>query len=58
MKILEVVGLDNRGEYALVHVIMEDGLEAEVYIGGDCETYFHKNKIKAFVKRPKPKLDK
>ena len=52
MKILKVQGMTNNGSYALIHVLMEDGLEAEVYVGGDCETYHHHGKNKAFVKRP------
>lgn len=52
-KIIEVEGMENRGEYAKVHVILEDGTEAEIFVGGDVEVYFHKGQIKAFIKRPK-----
>lgn len=55
MKIKEIVGLDNKGSYGLVHVVLEDGTEATVYVGGQVETFFHKGAIKAFVmRRPNP----
>lgn len=52
MRIIEVVGLEKRGEFGLVHVVLEDGTEGAVYVGGDVEVYFHKGQIKVFVKRP------
>ncbi len=45
--------MENRGAYALINVLMEDGTEAVVYCGGDCEVYFDKGKVKAFVKKVK-----
>lgn len=41
----------NDGEYAVVYVQMEDGLECGVTVGGECETFFHKGVARAFVKR-------
>lgn len=52
-KVKEVVGMINKGSYGLVEVIMEDGTEASIYCGGDCEVYFDKSVVKAWVKRPK-----
>lgn len=56
-RIKEIVGCEDKGSYALVHVIMEDGLEAVVYVGGECETYFHKGRATAFVKKTKTTID-
>lgn len=57
-KILEVLRMHNKGSYALVDVVMEDGTEAYVWIGGDCEVFFDKGRIKAFVKKPPKAGDK
>ena len=45
--------MDNKGKYAIVHVLLSDGSEAEVYVGGLVDSWFDEdwNKIKAFVKR-------
>ena len=52
MSVIEkVIRMENKGNYSLVHVRMSDGLEAQVYVGGECETYLHRGVIKAFVKR-------
>ena len=51
-KIVKVIRLQKFDTYGIVHVQVDDGSEAEVYIGGDCEVYFHHNKIKAFIKKP------
>lgn len=50
-KILKVVGMDNKGDTAIVHVIMEDGLECTIWIGGECETYFWNGQSRAFVRK-------
>ena len=52
-KIIKILGMDNRKDYAIVHVVLEDGTEATTYIGGDCEVFFHKGQIKAYIKRSK-----
>lgn len=52
-RIIEVIGMDNKGASAKVHVVLDDGTEAEVYIGGSVEVYYHKERIKAYVKRRK-----
>jgi len=54
-KIKKVLRMEKRndGDYAIVYVQMEDGLEAGIAIGGECEVYFHKGVAKAFVKRGK-----
>jgi hypothetical protein len=52
-KIISVIHFQNKGDYALVNVLLEDGTEAQVYIGGECEVFFHKGTVKAFVKKTK-----
>lgn len=52
-KIIKIVGMENRKEYGIVHVILDDGEEANVYVGGSVEVYLHKGQIKAFVKKSK-----
>jgi hypothetical protein len=54
-KIKEIIGMDNKGSHALVHVITDDGTECTIWIGGQVELFFdHKyNKVKAFVKKVK-----
>lgn len=52
-KIIQVEGMTNKTTHGLVSVILDDGTEAEVYVGGACEVFFHKGKIKAFVKKGK-----
>jgi hypothetical protein len=53
-KIAKIIHTENKGNHAIVHVQMEDGTEAQIYCGGECEVYFdHRfNKVKAWVKRP------
>ena len=51
-KIIEIIGCDNKVKYANVHVLLDDGTEAEVWVGGNVEVYFDKGKIKAFVRKP------
>lgn len=55
MKIIEVIGVENKVSYANVHVLLDNGEEAIVWVGGNVDVYFDAthNKIKAFVKRPK-----
>jgi hypothetical protein len=50
-KIKKVLQVINKGDYALVYVLTEDGDEATIYCGGEVELFFHKGQIKAFVKR-------
>lgn len=52
-KIKKILHFENNDSYALVHVLMEDGLEAVVFVGGECETYLNKGRISAFVKKVK-----
>lgn len=51
VKILKVIGMVNKGSYAVVTVLTDEGDEAETYIGGSVEVYYHHGKIKAFVKK-------
>lgn len=50
-KIINIVGMENRKDYALVHVVLDNGEECVVYIGGSVEVYLNKGRISAFVKR-------
>ena len=50
-KVIEIIGCENKVTYAIVHVLLDDGTEAEVYVGGDVEVFLHRDKIKAFVKK-------
>lgn len=52
-KIKQVVGMDNRGDYAIVHVILDDGTEGQAIVGGSCEVYYYKGQIRVHVKRNK-----
>lgn len=49
--ITKIIGLKKFDDYGIVTVQLDDGSEAEVFIGGQCEVYFHHGKIKAFVRR-------
>lgn len=52
--IRKVLRMENRGEYAIVYVLMEHGDEEyKIYVGGDCETYFHKGTLNAYIKKGK-----
>lgn len=51
VKIAEIQHIENNDSYATVFVLLDDGTEAQVYVGGSCEVYFDHNVIKAFVKR-------
>ena len=48
--------MDNKYAYAKVHVILDDGEDAEIYIGGEVEVFYHHERIKAYVKRNKSKV--
>lgn len=52
-RIKEIVGCENRGKYALVHAILEDGTEVQIYNGGNVEVFFDHGVVKAFVKKTK-----
>ena len=53
MKIIKIEHFENKGEYGVVHVLLNDGTEAEVWVGGEVVVYYHKNRVKAFIKRRK-----
>lgn len=50
-RITKILHMQNKGNYALVNVLMEDGTEAVIFCGGDCEVFFDKGVVKAFVKK-------
>lgn len=50
-KITKILHMQNKGDYALINVLMDDGLEAVVYVGGACEVFFSHGRINAFVKK-------
>lgn len=53
-KIIKVEGMVNKGTYGIVHVVLEDGTEATVWVGGDVEgPFYNKEQVKVFVKRKK-----
>lgn len=52
-RIVEILHMQNKGSYALINVLMDDGTEAVVFCGGDCEVYFNKGRVSAFVKKGK-----
>jgi len=54
-RIKSVVGAVNHGAYATVSVVLEDGTECEVYVGGDVEVFYDAthHRVKAVVKRRK-----
>lgn len=54
-KIAKVLRMENKGDSAKVFVMMEDGTEGYVYIGGDCEVFLHHGQIKVFIKKGAPK---
>lgn len=54
--IKRILHFEDKDSYGVAHVLLDDGTEAQVYIGGDVEVFFHKQTIKAHVKRNK--LDK
>ena len=53
-RIAEIQHVDNRGTYAIVHVLLEDSVEGTVYVGGDVEYWLSKGgAINVRVKRQK-----
>lgn len=50
-RIKEILHTDNKGAYALVNVLLDDGEEAVVWVGGEVEVYLHRGIVKAHVKR-------
>ena len=54
-RIKKIIRCENKGETAVIHVQLEDGLVAEVWVGGSVEVYHDPahDKIKAFVKKTK-----
>lgn len=54
-RVKAILHLEDKGDYAIVHVLLSDGTEAEIYNGGEVEVRFDEKhgKIKAFVKRRK-----
>jgi hypothetical protein len=51
-RIVKVNGLTNKGSYGLVEVVLDDGTEANVWVGGQVEVFYDREQIKAWVKRP------
>ena len=56
-KIIRWLGADDHGEWAVNHVLLEDGQECEIWVGGDVTVFYHNGKIKAYVKRRKGLID-
>ena len=52
-KIIKVLKHQTRyyEDYCVVAVLLDDGTEATVRVGGDVEVFFHHGQIKAVVKR-------
>lgn len=52
-KIIKVLKHQTRyyEDYCVVAVLLDDGTEATIYIGGECEVFFSKGQVKAHVKR-------
>ena len=50
-KITKILHLDNRDTYCLVNVLLDDGTEAVVAVGGEVEVGLHKGVIAAWVKK-------
>lgn len=40
-------------QYLLVNVLLDDGTEAQVVVGGQVEVFFHRGVVKAYVKKTK-----
>lgn len=53
VEIIKILHAENYGEYMVVHVRLDDGEEAQVWVGGEVEVFYHKGTIKAYVKRRK-----
>ncbi len=51
--IKQIQHVENKGTYLRVHVLMADGTEAQVFVGGECEVYLDHGVVKAFVKKKK-----
>lgn len=51
----KILHIEDHKTYAVVHVRLSDGMEAQIFVGGEVETFFDPkhNKIKAYVKRTK-----
>lgn len=54
-KIIEIIGCDNKGKFANIHVLLDDGSEGVVYVGGSVEVHYDPahDRIKCFVKKEK-----
>jgi hypothetical protein len=54
-KITQILGATNYGTYCIVEVLLDNGEEGEVYVGGGVENYFDPKygKNKCFVKKKK-----
>lgn len=52
-RIIEIIGVENNGNHANIHVLLDDGTEGVVWVGGKVDVHFDDkhNKIKVFVKR-------
>lgn len=52
-EIKEIQHVENHKSYLIVHALTDEGDEVSVFVGGQIEIYYHKGKIKAYVKRNK-----
>ncbi len=52
-RIKQILHMQNKGDKALVNVLLDDGTEAVVYVSGDVEVFFHKGIVRAYVKKGK-----
>jgi hypothetical protein len=52
-RIIKIIRLVNKKTYGVAYVQLDDGSEAEIFIGGDVETFYDEryNKVKAVIKR-------
>jgi len=51
-KVLRPVKYAPNDEYVIVTVLTSEGDEADIWVGGQLEVFYHKGRIKGFVKRP------
>lgn len=50
-RIIEIIRCENKQTKAKVYVLLDDGLEAVVYVGGSVEVYLVGQEIRAFVRK-------
>lgn len=56
-EIKEIQHVENHKSYLIVHALTDEGDEVSIFVGGQIEIYYHKGKIKAYVKRNKSLTD-